>query len=65
MYIIPEEYRQNLIISSYDADRERKLKLSSQLKLQQEIGELHLLEGGMPYSKLYEMDKVWILTVLK
>lgn len=61
--IIPREFSQELTITSFDSDRERRLRLSSQMKLQQEIGELHLMAGDLPYAKLYdEMGKVWVLT---
>lgn len=43
-----------LTIASYDADKNRRLRLSSQLKLQQEVGELHLQAGGFPYSWMYD-----------
>lgn len=61
-YQLPEFYTQQLTIKTYDVNRERELKLSSQLKLQQEVGELHLLEGNLPYAKLYDMGMAWVLT---
>lgn len=61
--IIPQDFTQELTITSFDSDRERRLRMSSQMKLQQEVGELHLMAGDLPYAKLYdEMGKVWVLT---
>lgn len=60
--IIPKEYKWQTSVATYDADFERKLKLSSQMKFQQEIGELHLDECGLPYAVLYEKGMVWVLT---
>lgn len=50
-------------ITSYDADSSRRLRLSSQLKLQQEVGELHLQKYGFAYSYLYDqLGVVFVLT---
>ena len=46
--IIPQDFTQELTITSFDSDRERRLRMSSQMKLQQEVGELHLMAGDLP-----------------
>ena len=43
-YTVARDYTWGLKIASYDAGKDRRLRPSNQLKLQQEVGELHLLE---------------------
>lgn len=60
---LPPFVTRPLTIATYDVTRERDLRLSSQLKLQQEIGEVHLQAGGLPYLKLYDEEgMLWVLT---
>ncbi len=48
-------------VTTFDCDVRRALRLSSQLKLQQEIGELHLNSVGLSYEKLYDNGLVFVL----
>ena len=50
LYNIPLAYTWELKIASYDAGRDRRLRPSNQLKLQQEVVELHLGGGGLDYA---------------
>ena len=59
---LPKEYTWETKIASFDADEKRQLRLSSQLKLQQEVGEHHLAAGGVFYHRLYEDGFVFVLT---
>lgn len=59
---LPLEVNWDLTIATYDVDKERRLKLSSQMKLQQEIGEMHLQQCGLPYGVLFDKGMVWVLT---
>lgn len=56
----PKQYEYPLRITSFDADKERRVKLSSVLKFQQEAGELHLREGGLPYEQLYDEGMIFV-----
>lgn len=49
-YAVPKDYTWEIKIASYDAGRDRRLRPSNQLKLQQEVGELQLSMGrlGLP-----------------
>ena len=47
---IPPDYRWNIKISSFDVGQDKRLKLSGQLRLQQEVGELHFGGGGLGYE---------------
>ena len=49
-YTMARDYTWGLKIASYDAGKDRRLRPSNQLKLQQEVGELHLGEGGLTWS---------------
>ncbi|MCI8360415.1 MAG: hypothetical protein HFE86_03650 [Clostridiales bacterium] len=50
-------------VASYDVAPNRSLRLSAQLKLQQEVGEKHLEQAGFPYTYLYdELGLVFVLT---
>ena len=46
-YNVAPDYTWELKIASYDAGRDKRLRPSNQLKLQQEVGELHLGAGGL------------------
>ncbi|MCI9413867.1 MAG: hypothetical protein HFJ79_01645 [Clostridiales bacterium] len=65
LYNIPLDYTWELKIASYDAGRDRRLRPSNQLKLQQEVGELHLGGGGLDYAEFYRHGMVFVLTRLK
>lgn len=47
-------YCDTTVIRSYDIDQRRWLRLSSLLKIQQEIGELHLRAIGLPYDYMVD-----------
>lgn len=51
-----------LTVATYDCDVNRRIKPSSVLRLQQEIGELHLATVGMGYKALCDMGLVFLLT---
>lgn len=55
-------YYTPVTIASYDGDLNRRIKPSSILKYQQEIGELHLDSVGLKYSYLYDKGMVFLLT---
>lgn len=59
---LPSDYTWNIQIPSYDVGENRRLKLSSMLKLQQEVGELHFALGGLGYEKLYDDGFAFVLT---
>lgn len=63
-YPIQRDYRWHTHIASYDAGRDRLLRPSNQLKLQQEVGELHFGEGGLGFAALYEHGMAFVLTRL-
>ncbi len=58
----PQEACWDTTVATYDADKNRRLKLSSQMKMQQEVGEIHLENCGLPYAVLYEKGIVFVLT---
>lgn len=50
-------------VASYDVAPNRSLRLSTQLKLQQEVGEKHLKQAGFPYTYLYDqLGLIFVLT---
>ncbi len=55
-------YYTPVTIASYDGDLNRRIKPSSILKYQQEIGELQLDSVGLKYSYLYDKGMVFLLT---
>ena len=57
-----DDYTYNYKISSFDADQNRELTLSSLLRIQQEAGEQHLNTGGLGYGFLYDLGIVFVLT---
>jgi medium-chain acyl-[acyl-carrier-protein] hydrolase len=59
---IPADYTWKIKISSYDVGQDRKLRLSSQLKLQQEVGELHFEEGGLGFEELVRNGMSFVIT---
>ncbi len=56
------EYVWDTHIASYDAGLGDWLRPSNQLKLQQEVGELHFEEGGVGYNVLREHGLAFVLT---
>ncbi|HHW45649.1 MAG TPA: hypothetical protein GXX17_01900 [Clostridiales bacterium] len=58
-------YSDRMIIRSYDIDQSRQLRLSSLLKIQQEIGELHLRAIGLPHDFMVdELGLAFVFTRL-
>lgn len=62
MIEIPKQYDWDIRIASYDVGQDRLLRLSNQLKLQQEVGERHLSGVGLDFQALYERGMVFVLT---
>lgn len=62
MIEIPKQYDWDIRIASYDVGQDRLLRLSNQLKLQQEVGERHLSGVGLDYQALYARGMVFVLT---
>jgi acyl-ACP thioesterase len=60
--LVKPDYTWNTKIATYDVGQDVRLKLSSQLKLQQEVGELHLQSAGLDYQELYRQGMVFVLT---
>ena len=58
----PTEYTLPYLVTSYDADLNRNLRLSALLRIQQEAGEQHLRAGGLSYGTLYDMGFIFVLT---
>ena len=56
MIEIPKQYDWDIRIASYEVGQDRLLRLSNQLKLQQEVGERHLSGVGLDFQALYEGD---------
>ena len=52
--IIPNEYKMDLKIASYDVDRGDRIRLSAVLRYQQEAGEQHLGPAGLGWRDLSE-----------
>lgn len=63
-YPVKKDYRWNTHIASFDAGKDRLLRPSNQLKLQQEVGELHFGEGGLGFAELYRHGLAFVLTRL-
>lgn len=63
-YNVASDYTWELKIASYDAGRDKRLRPSNQLKLQQEVGELHLGAGGLTWEEFYRHGMVFVLTRL-
>ncbi|HIW74612.1 MAG TPA: hypothetical protein H9684_09825 [Firmicutes bacterium] len=61
-YPIAPDYTWEIRINSFETGPDRRLRLSSQLKLQQEVGELHLSAGGLGYEELYRRGMAFVLT---
>lgn len=63
-YCVEPDYTWPIKIASYDAGRDKRLRLSNQLKLQQEAGERHLGAGGLTWEELCHHGMVFVLTRL-
>ena len=50
---VPKNYRYPIVVNTFDADQDRRLRLSAILKYQQEVGERHLKEGNVGYAVMY------------
>lgn len=60
-YPVADEYTWPVKITTYDAGRDRRLRLSSQLRLQQEVGELHLGSAGLGWEEFYRNGMIFVL----
>lgn len=61
-YPIPLDYTWSLKISSFDVGENRLLRMSSQLKLQQEAGELQFTQGGLGFEELMRHGLAFVIT---
>ncbi len=61
----PAEHTLKHLITSYDADSLRRLRLSSMLRVQQEAGEQHLANGGLSYPVLRDKGMIFVLTGIR
>jgi medium-chain acyl-[acyl-carrier-protein] hydrolase len=52
-------------IATYDVGADQRLRLSNQLRLQQEVGERHLGEVGLGFQGLAEQNMAFLLTRLQ
>ena len=52
-------------VTSFDAGRDRRLRLSSLLRFQQEAGERHLGDAGLTYREFYRQGMIFVLTRLQ
>ncbi len=59
---IPAEYSWKVAVTSYDVGQERTLRPSSQLRLQQEVGERHFEIGGLGFEELAQRQMAFVLT---
>lgn len=59
---ITPDYTMPVTVSTFDAGADRRLRLSAQLRYQQEVGERHLAPGGFDYATLYDRGMVFVLT---
>lgn len=58
----PRDYTWPVTIATYDAGPDMRLRPAGILKLQQQIGELHLSEGGLDYRTLAREGLAFLLT---
>ena len=58
----PKEYIQYIKIATYDIDKYKRMRFSAILRLQQEVGELHLNCCGMSYNFLAAEGLIFVLT---
>ena len=61
-YNVPLDYTWNIKISSFDVGQDRRMKLSSILKYQQEVGELHFDIGGLGFEELVRNGMAFVIT---
>ncbi|MDD2362830.1 MAG: thioesterase [Oscillospiraceae bacterium] len=61
-YPVPKDYTWDLKIASFDVGQDRQLKLSAQLRLQQEAGELQLEKGGLGFEELINNGLAFVIT---
>ncbi len=59
---VKKEYIWRTHVSTYDVDYYQRLRLSSQLRLQQEVGELHFGEADCGYQTLYRHGMAFVLS---
>lgn len=61
-YNVPLDYTWNIKISSFDVGQDRRMKLSSILKYQQEVGEIHFGIGGLGFEELVRNGMAFVIT---
>lgn len=61
-YPVPKDYTWSLKIASYDVGQDSRLKLSAQLRMQQEAGELQLGKGGLGFEELISNGMAFVIT---
>ncbi len=64
-YPVKSEYTWPSRVTSFDAGRDRRLRLSGLLRFQQEAGERHLGEAGLTYQEFYRRGMFFVLTRLQ
>lgn len=63
-YPVPPDYTWPLKVATYQAGRDRRLTVANQLRLQQEVGELHLGGAGLTWEEFIRHGMVFVLTKL-
>ena len=59
---IARDYTWPVKITTFDAGQDQRLTPAGQLRLQQEIGELHMSTGGLGYQVLCDAGMAFLLT---
>lgn len=59
---VARDYTWPVKISTFDAGQDQRLTPAGQLRLQQEIGELHMRTGGLGYQVLCDAGMAFLLT---
>ena len=59
---VARDYTWPVKISTFDAGQDQRLPPAGQLRLQQEIGELHMRTGGLGYQVLCDAGMAFLLT---
>lgn len=62
LYDIAPDYTWEIRIHMFETGPDRRLRLSSLLKLQQEVGELQFAAGGLGYNELFRHGMAFLLT---
>ena len=65
IYPVKPDYDWKARVTSFDAGRDRRLRLSSLLRFQQEAGERHFGDAGLTYWEFYRRGMIFVLTRLQ